>query len=280
VRESIRRRAALCVDRSGRFSIRDSGYAVMSHVWDETMGWQSPKGWGPVELPVRQRGVARGHFLRFFNRCDAEWLWVDVIAMPQVLEDMTPEVLAETEALRVGVINCFRDIVSNADHVVVLDSLLMRLRTRSPVDVAIVLCLSAWLSRMWTYVEAWLAKKVILKTMDSSFDLNKVIAFLGEEVLNEEDRYYGLLRRLWSLRNPAETGVVWKTSCDLERVFMGCENRYTAVEVDYVRVLFPLFDMPWQHGWTLEEGVAKLVQEQQNEGPWIQRWCNYHGISK
>jgi hypothetical protein len=31
------------------------------------------------------------HFLKFFDRCDVEWLWVNVIVMPEVLEDMSEE---------------------------------------------------------------------------------------------------------------------------------------------------------------------------------------------
>lgn len=87
VKISIEEGAAFCVNRRGKFSIRDRGYAVMSHVWGETMGWQSPDSWGPVDFSLRKMGLARQHFLRFFDRCEEEWLWVDVIAMPEVLED-------------------------------------------------------------------------------------------------------------------------------------------------------------------------------------------------
>lgn len=242
------------------------------------MGWRSPTGWGPLDLSSRRRGVKRPHFLRFFDRCSAEWLWVDVLAMPEVLKDMPPALQAETEALRVGVINCFGDIVAGADHVVVLDSLLLRLGSRSPVDVAVVLALGNWRACLWTFVQARLAKKVVLKTQDSSFDLDDVIALLGKTVRNEDDRYYGLLRCLWPLRDKARTGVVWDTTAFLESVYMGCEGRLTDVEVDSARVLFPLFGVPWEQGWTLTDGFAKLVQEHPEEGVWIQRWCDYRGI--
>ena len=88
VNMSIQQGAALYVNRQGKFSIRKESYAVMSHVWAETMGWQRVDGWRPVELSLRKLGLPRSHFLRFFDHCQEEWLWVDVIAMPEVLEDM------------------------------------------------------------------------------------------------------------------------------------------------------------------------------------------------
>lgn len=281
VREAVRRDAALCVNGAGQFSVRSGGhadgYAVMSHVWGETMGWRTPEAWGPVELSVRKRGVAYAHFRRFFDRCGAESLWIDVLAMPEVLEDMTPAQKDEAEVLRLGVINCFRSIVTRADCVVVLDSVLLRLRSCSPVDIAVALCLGEWMARLWTYVEARLAKKVVLKTRDASFDLDTVIEFFGRTVLNEEDRYYNLLRRLWPLRDVEKTGVVWDETSTMKCACMGCENRYTNVELDSVRILFPLFDMEWERGWTLQEGLLRLVEEHPEE-KCIQQWCDYRKI--
>ncbi len=127
IKKSIEQGAALCVNRQGKFSIRDKGYAVMSHVWGETMGWQRKDGWGPVDLSLRKMGLAREHFLRFFDRCEEEWLWVDVLALPEVLEDMSDTRKEEIEKLRIGVINCLRTIYMEADKVVVIDTLLLRL---------------------------------------------------------------------------------------------------------------------------------------------------------
>jgi hypothetical protein len=55
------------------------------------MGWQTPSGWGPVELPLRKKGLYLEHLQMFFNHCTAEWLWVDVLAMPEVYEDMSED---------------------------------------------------------------------------------------------------------------------------------------------------------------------------------------------
>ncbi|KIN07092.1 hypothetical protein OIDMADRAFT_174120 [Oidiodendron maius Zn] len=277
VRESIQRKAALCVNRKGRFCVKEDGYAIMSHVWGETMGWQALTAWGPVDISVRRRGISREHFLRFFDRCESEWLWVDVIAMPEVLEDMSSTEQDEIAELRVGVINTLNSIYTKANKVVVIDSLLLRLSSRSPVDVGAILCLGAWMSRLWTYTEARLAKKVILKTKDSSFNLDQVIEFFGRAVRNDTDRYYGLVQRLWPLRQQSTAGLSFAPST-LESAFRGGENRFTDVEVDSVRVLFPLLNLEWQRGWTVQQGLKRLVEKFPGEAEWIQRWCSYRSL--
>lgn len=86
-------------------------------------------------------------------------MWVDVLAMPEALEDIKPAEKEAAERLRVGVINCLRSIYTRADKVVVIDTLLLRLSTRSPVEVAVVVCLGFWITRLWMYTQARLAKK-------------------------------------------------------------------------------------------------------------------------
>jgi len=133
--EGCGEKAALCINRYGSYKIMTGGYAVMSHVWGQTMGSNGLKGFGPVDLSLRKRGIYFDHFLKFFMRCNAEWLWVDVIAMPAVLEDMSSSEQEEVEKLRVGVINCLYNIYTRADKVVILDSMVLRLQTGSVVDV-------------------------------------------------------------------------------------------------------------------------------------------------
>lgn len=89
VRLSIQKQAALCVNKLGKFQIRTQDYAVMSHVWGETCGWATPTSWGPVEPELRKKGIPYQHFEKFFDRCEAEWLWVDILVMPEIFDDMT-----------------------------------------------------------------------------------------------------------------------------------------------------------------------------------------------
>ncbi|CZR58591.1 uncharacterized protein PAC_08483 [Phialocephala subalpina] len=276
VKKSIEQKAALCVNRRGRFSIRETDYTVMSHVWGETLGWQRKDGWGPVDLSLRKMGLAREHFLRFFDRCDEEWLWVDVIAMPEVLEDMSDNQKDEIGKLRIGIINNLRLIYMKADKVVVIDTLLLRLGTRSPVDVAAVLCLSFWVTRLWTFTETRLAKKVAIKTRDWMFDLDEILEFLARTCINDEHRYYRLFLRLVHLR---EESVHWfPPNSSLESAYWACENRYTDVDVDQARSLFPLLDLKWEYGWTLQQGLQRILDAYPNDAEGIRKWCQYRSI--
>ena len=276
VKKSIEQKAALCINRRGRFSIRETDYTVMSHVWGETMGWQRKDDWGTVDLSLRKMGLSREHFLRFFDRCEEEWLWADVIHIPEILEDMSDAQKEETEELRVGVVNCLRSIYKKADKVVVIDTLLLRLSTRSPVDVAAILCLSFWITRLWTFTEARLAKKVIIKTRDWTFDLDEILEFLARACINDEHRYYRLFLRLMHLRDESVHG--FPLDSPLQNAYWACENRYTDVNEDQARILFPLLDLKWEYGWTLQQGLQRILDAYPSEAGWIRKWCHYRNI--
>jgi hypothetical protein len=276
VKKSLQQDAALCINRQGKFSIKSKGYAVMSHVWAETMGWQRPDSWGPVDISLRKMGLSRTHFLRFFDRCQEEWLWVDVIAMPEVLEDMTDSQKMEIEKLRIGVINSLRSIYTKADKVVVINTLLLRLSIRSPVDVAAILCLSFWVTRLWTFTETRLAKKVVIKSRDWEFDLDEILEFLARTVINDENRYYHIFMRLVHLRELSVHGFPPTTL--LESAYWACENRYTDVDLDQGRILFPLLDLKWEHGWTLQQGLSTILDAYPADAEWLRKWCQYRSI--
>jgi hypothetical protein len=276
VKKSVQQGAALCINRQGKFSIKTEGYAVMSHVWAETMGWQRPDGWGSVDISLRKMGLSRAHFLRFFDRCEEEWLWVDVIAMPEVLEDMSDAQKTEIEKLRIGVINSLQLIYTKADKIVVIDTLLLRLRTRSPVDIAAILCLSLWITRLWTFTETRLAKKIVFKTRDWEFDLDEILEFLVRTVSNDQDRYYSIARRLVHLREESVHG--FPPYSLLEGAYSACENRWTDVELDQVRILFPLLDLKWEYGWTLQQGLSRISDAYPGDAEWLRKWCQYRGI--
>ncbi len=87
-------------------------------------------------------------------------------------------------------INYFRDIVVRADKVVVLDGVLLRLHTRRIIDVAILFALSRHATRLWTYAEVTLAKCVLIKTEDASFDLDQVLDYVGRAIINENHCYF------------------------------------------------------------------------------------------
>ncbi|KAL8967834.1 MAG: hypothetical protein Q9197_005207 [Variospora fuerteventurae] len=287
VKKSIEREEALCVNRKGKFMLRKHGYAVLSHVWGETMGWNSEHSWGPVELGLRKRGLAYHHFLKFFGRCDAEWLWVDVLAMPAVYEDMSTTEKANIETLRTGIINCLHAVYSRADKVVCLDGLLLRLQSGSMVDVAVILSLGRWINRLWPFTETKLAKRVILKTEDAAFDLDEIITFLYETVYNEDHRYFHIFARLAPLR-PVPLGFrIWldylarpgTSEPDLFReIYSGCENRLCDVEIDQARALFPVLGLKWIAGWTLQEGLHHIADTYPDDKELLVKYCHYRSI--
>ncbi|TQN66119.1 hypothetical protein CSHISOI_09301 [Colletotrichum shisoi] len=231
VLESIQQQAALCVNRDGKFQVMKSGYSAMSHVWEETMGWSGPQGSGKLDSRARTKGIHKSHFAKFFNRCGATWLWVDALAMPEILEDMGPAQRAEAEFLRVGVVNNMASIFQRADKVVVLDTLALQLSTGSLIDVAVVLSLGRWIRRMWTVAEARLGKKVFVKTADGEADLDEIVSLLEEEVVELGHRYGGLLRTLSVLRGKPTAGATAELS-DLVKAY---RHTHTEDAADRVR---------------------------------------------
>jgi hypothetical protein len=114
------------------------------------------------------------------------------------------------------------------------------------IEVAVILALSRWMSRLWCFMESWLARAVVLKTADAAFDLDELLDLLFKTVNNEEHRYSPFLYRLSDLRPASEenTGFIRSVLREddrnpplLAKMYHGCGNRYTDVEVDQVRAL-------------------------------------------
>ena len=282
IRKSVKQRSALCVNRSGRFALKIKGYAVLSHVWDETCGWTARGSRGPVDPELRKQGIDYTHFLKFFDRCDAEWLWVDLLAIPEVFEDMNAEQKAETEDLRTGVLNSSRNIYTRAEKVVCLDDLLLRLPSGGMIDVAVVLCLGTWMHRLWPFTETWLAKRVILKTEDSGFDLDVMLEFLYNTVNNVDHRYFPIFQRLAPLRPLPQGQRYWVTSPvrpdSTERnvfvdIYSGSGRRACKFKVDEAKALFPVLNLKWVSGWTLQQGFGHIFDSYPEEQDILIEYC-------
>ena len=287
IERSVQEGAALCVNRKGQFKILTKGYTVMSYVWAEIMGWQSKQGFGPVDISLRKKGIHYFHFLKFFDRCNCEWLWVDLIAMPEVLEDMSADEKQRIQCLRVTIINQLRGLVRSADKVVVLDALLLRLSTASPIDVGICLVLGLWITRLWTFIETRLARRVTLRTKDAQFDLDEIIDHFDKMLNNEEHRYFHLYSRLARLRedvsgervrigSPFRPGS--PTPNLLVEIFHGTENRWAGAAIDEARALFPLLDMKWDYRWTVVEGFNHVAEAFPTDRDILTKYCSYRQI--
>ena len=227
------------------------------------MAWASTTGWGPVTLDLRKKGMSLDHLQRCIVQSESKWLWLDQIAMPEVFEDMDAAQKLHTERLRVDIINNLHTVYSQADKVIIIDSALLRLKTSSLVDAAYVLTMGYWMTRLWPMTECRLARKVLLKTEDQSFDLDVIIDYLARMINNDRHRYYHLLGRLMPLRPTPP----WSERLDIYRdpdaqtfndISHACETRCTSVEIDIAKVLFPLLNLKWDYEWTLEDGLRHI----------------------
>lgn len=283
IQNSIDGSKALCVDRQGSFRLMSGGYTVMSHAWQETMAWQSTTGWGSVSLELRKKGFSLDHLQRCVDQCETQWLWLDQIAMPEVFEDMDGAQKSQTERLRIDIINNLHNIYTRADKVVIVDSALMRLNTSSLVDATVILSLGYWMTRLWPMTECWLAPKVLLKTEDQSFDLDVIIDYLARTINNDQHRYFPLLARLTPLRPTppwSERLIIYGDSKNSESqtfndICRACETRYTNVEIDIAKVLFPLLNLKWEYEWTLEDGLHHIEMSHPDHVDLLRQYTKY-----
>lgn len=125
--QSVEKRAALCVNEAGEFALRDIDYVAMSHVWIEGAG-----------ADLDNRGLPRRLIQTIFARIrpiGAEWIWLDSLAIPGGVKELS----LQEEEIKASLINCLADIYRKAKAVVILDALVLRLRSTDPVETAVVL---------------------------------------------------------------------------------------------------------------------------------------------
>ena len=203
--------------------------------------------------------------------------------MPEVFEDMNATQKLQTEQLRTSIINNLHSVYSRADKVMILDSALLRLRTSSLVDAAYVLSMGFWMSRLWPMTECRLARKVLLKTEDQSFDLDVIIDYLARMINNDQHRYYPLLDRLtplrptpsWSERLIAYHDGTNPDAQTFDDIICACETRFTNVEIDIAKALFPLLDLKWNCEWTLEDGLHHVKGRFPDQIPLLRHYAKY-----
>ena len=255
------------------------GYTVMSHAWIGTMSWASR----PVTLGLRKKSMSLEHLQRCVSQTESEWLWFYHVAMPGVFEDMDAAQKLQTERLRIDIINSLNTIYCRADKLMIIDSSLLRLKTSSLVDAAYVLTMGYWMTRLWPMTESWLARKVLLKTEDQSFDLDVIIDYLARMINNDQHRYYPLLARLSPLRPTppwSERLITYGDNSNpdsqtFNRIYRASETRYTSAEIDIARVLFPLLNLKWDYEWNLEDGLRHIEEKFPDQRDSLRRYYEY-----
>jgi hypothetical protein len=140
--QSVEKHAALCVNEAGEFSLRDTDYVAMSHVWIEGVG-----------ADLDNRGLPRRLIKSIFERIrgiGVRWIWLDSLAIPGGVEKLA----LQEEILKASLINCLADVYRKAKAVVILDALVLRLKSTDPAETAVVLCCGGKSS-----TQKWVVKK-------------------------------------------------------------------------------------------------------------------------
>lgn len=126
--QSVDKRAALCVNEHGQFSLRDTDYVAISHVWIQGVG-----------ADLDNRGLPRSLVRSIFARLkpiNVQWIWLDSLAIPGGVEKLS----VHEEDLKVSLINCLADVYRKAKAIVILDALVLRLKSTDAAETAIMLC--------------------------------------------------------------------------------------------------------------------------------------------
>lgn len=188
---SVKEKAALCVNATGQWSLRTSGYVALPNVRIE--GLQRNRFHDGLE----QTKVAR--IFKTLNRVriDAEWIWTVVLAVPAPGITTTN---VNDEMLITDIINMLPEIYALADSVIILDALNLQLHTDDVLDVAVILLCGKWVTRVWTYQEIKLASHAVIITADAFFAYQDVIDRLKDLEEQNKPRF----RASFVLRYPGQ----------------------------------------------------------------------------
>ncbi|KAH0591662.1 hypothetical protein MHUMG1_10603 [Metarhizium humberi] len=267
LRQAAHTGMAVCVNRVGHFSLRNSGYAAISHVWAETMGLE----FNNEKVDQDDRGIDYKHFGRIMSGAVAstghEWFWLDLLAVPQIKGD-EPDVQMLRE-MKTSVINSLIHVYRNADAVVILDSLTLQLSTLDPCAVAAILSCGRWLTRMWTYQEIKLARKALIVTRAGAVDFDEMVKALHVRKSHSDGahKYWHEIHvKLMRLLPSDARGV------SLADVAFCCGDRNAENDLDYAQSLFALLNLQWKTGWTYEEAMLHIITSRPQDAARIAMW--------
>ncbi|KAK4682653.1 hypothetical protein QC764_0021420 [Podospora pseudoanserina] len=256
VQESGRTLGALCVNGRGEFSFRQPGsYAALTHVWEEGL-----------RTDDYERGLHRSLLEQIFMKIQPlgiRWLWIDSLSIPG------PADLFRKEGLQIktNLINAMASIYRQAKQVIVMDALVLRLRSVDPVDTAVVLCCE-WITRFWTYQEIKFAADAIVITGAGSVNFSTIITELTSRARQNPRKYRFLAHTMQSLeRNDCHPVT-------LSDIVVGCKDRQASVKLDYARALFAILNLEWRPNFSLEIGMKMIYESQKAEA---MKLVLYHG---
>ncbi|OJD40038.1 monocarboxylate transporter [Diplodia corticola] len=280
-------RRALCVNRAGEFRVLEGGYAAVSHVWGETMGLE----YHDEKIEQDERGMLRRHFDKLMEaalRCGYDWIWLDLLAIPKKSSSSSPSSAPGSSTtttdgghrtgLKTRIINTLDAIYRNAAAVLVLDALPLSYTGADPSTVAALLVCGTWLTRVWTYQEAKLARLALVATATSPVSLPSILSALSALASSQpsqpsphQNRYTELHKtfsRLQSVYTPT-SGPHHRPrplGINLADIALSCTNRRTSNSKDYARAFFALLALRWDPAWrSLDDGIAHVYERRPRE---------------
>jgi hypothetical protein len=267
--EAGRRNQALCVNKWGQFRILGSSYAAISHVWAETMGFE----FKDEKIEQDDRGLLMSHFNQIMNKalqCGYDWIWLDLLAIPKK-PDPGSSNLRLTQVKTI-IINSLQSVYRNADAVIVLDSFALNLPSGDPLRVAAALVCGKWLTRIWTYQEAKLAKKALIVTATYVVSFLDILTALQRQARLEPEKWTSL-RKTFERLQPIE-----KFGINLADIALSSTNRNAENDVDYARGFYALLGLQWQSGWTYEDGILHIYRSRPQEVAMLASMHNLRGL--
>ncbi|KKY27450.1 putative ankyrin repeat protein [Phaeomoniella chlamydospora] len=249
---SVNEGLALCVNRSGTFSLRKEGYFTISHVWEEG-----------IRAKDDNSGIPTRTITKIFERIrstKAEWIWLDALSIPGGNRSLT----AGEEILKAGIINNLSDIYRNADAVIIFDALVMHLHSTRLVDVAVTLSCGKWLTRLWTYQEIKLSTKALILTASGYVRFDHILAELtrleqSDSELPERARSNCAKFRELKIKMAQ---ISSSTGVNVLDIAGACIRRQTGNDIDYARALFPVLGLSWRPYLTREEAMHRIYESQ------------------
>ncbi|KAI4137325.1 MAG: hypothetical protein L6R39_007353 [Caloplaca ligustica] len=251
---SVKEQAALCVNAKEEWSLRTSGYVALSHVWIEGLQRDNEHDGLPGEK-------FRAIFVLLNDRhVEAEWVWTDVLVIPG---GDPAKASSADERLTIDIINTLPLIYSYADAVIILDALVLQLRSEDLTDVAAALVCGQWATRVWTFQEIKLAQRALVVTAIGSHDYSHIVRHLKNLADAQSNRYHSMYLRLAILEKNEARGL------SIPDIVMACSTRRSGQDIDYARAFFVVLGLKWEYGMTREEGMQMIYRSQKRHAPRI-----------
>ena len=250
VERAANQQLALCVNTCGDWQTLKSDYIALSHVWDEGL-YADP----------RNRGLPRSIIEQLFamlQPLDAQWLWLDSLAVPGGRRDLT----LNEELVKTKLINNMDNVYRNAKYVVILDTLLLRLQSQDPVDVGVTVLFGQWASRVWTYQEVKLASHARILTKAGFVDPRDILESLANSAIQDGPktlRLYESLKRVLNPDSSSETSIL--------DIALSSANRSTSRDIDYCRGFYPCLGLKWNEKFSRDRGVQYIMESHEEEAP-------------